>query len=69
MGNSRDGSDWEEGESANELEEFEGSEYENDKGDDQEFVKHVYPQVEYGAVQVPTNVEAAADAMKFMMMA
>nr|GMD90255.1 uncharacterized protein LOC109184816 [Ipomoea batatas] len=53
-----DGSDWEEGESANELEEFEGSEYENDKGDDQEFAKHVDPQVEYGGVQVPTNVEA-----------
>nr|GMC46462.1 uncharacterized protein LOC109184816 [Ipomoea batatas] len=54
---SSDGSDWEEGESANELEEFEGSEYENDK-------------VEYGGVQVPTNVEVekhvgpqAADAV------
>nr|GMD95573.1 uncharacterized protein LOC109184816 [Ipomoea batatas] len=58
LGGSSDGSDWEEGESANELEEFEGSEYENDKGDDQEFVKHVDPQVEYGGVQVPTNVEA-----------
>nr|GMD29226.1 uncharacterized protein LOC109191598 [Ipomoea batatas] len=65
-----DGSDWEEGEYANELEEFEGSEYETNKGDDQEFVKHVDPQVEYGGVQVPTNVEAemhvdpqAADAL------
>nr|GMD87122.1 Mitochondrial intermediate peptidase [Ipomoea batatas] len=58
VGGSSDGSDWEEGESANELEEFEGSEYENDKGDDQEFAKHVDPQVEYGGVQVPTNVEA-----------
>nr|GMD48346.1 uncharacterized protein LOC109184816 [Ipomoea batatas] len=57
VGGSSDGSDWEEGESANELEEFEGSEYENDKGDDQEFAKHVDPQVEYGGVQVPTNVE------------
>nr|GMD27165.1 uncharacterized protein LOC109184816 [Ipomoea batatas] len=44
VGGSSDGSDWEKGESANELEEFEGSEYENDKGDDQEFVKHVDPQ-------------------------
>nr|GMD69545.1 uncharacterized protein LOC109184816 [Ipomoea batatas] len=58
VGGSSDGSDWEEGDSANELEEFEGSEYENDKGDDQEFAKHVDPQVEYGGVQVPTNVEA-----------
>nr|GMD83177.1 uncharacterized protein LOC109184816 [Ipomoea batatas] len=58
VGGRSDGSDWEEGESANELEEFEGSEYENDKGDDQEFAKHVDPQVEYGGVQVPTNVEA-----------
>nr|GMD22335.1 uncharacterized protein LOC109190477 [Ipomoea batatas] len=47
-----------EGESANEFEEFEGNEYENDKGDGQEVFKHVDPQVEYGGVQVPTNVEA-----------